>query len=163
MKREDNSDHDADDAKLTTKDGSNDGVNGVEKKEAQDVKLNMKEGPTTAPSNLEDTYKAEMPEDPLERIALAFCDRDGPLVGEFNEMVEAEEIANNDWEGFLQKKFRNMMNTGEVEDDDFKGFLQKMHEREVAATEPAPTASKRGRKGKKGSVHHSAVHEYNCY
>lgn len=105
--------------------------------------------------------KAEMPEDPLEQISLAFCDRDGPLVSDFNQMVEAQEVSGDDWDGFLQKKFRNLVKAGEVADNDFRGFLQKMHRREMAANEPEAVASKKIRRGKPGWVYQSALWNYN--
>lgn len=119
------------------------------------VKMEGNEG---AKTDIEDTYRAQKPEDPLEQIASAFCDRDGPLVSDFNDMVEAQEVEGSDWDGFLQKKFRNMIDAGEIAEENFSGFLQKMHEREVAFKQPAPKAPKRGRKGKNLSV--SSVNVY---
>jgi hypothetical protein len=124
----------------------------LKKEEDRDIKIHADEDPATVSENAEDTYKAEMPVDPLEQIVSAFCDKDGPLVSDFNEMVEAQDIAGNDWEGFLQMKFRNMVDAGEIADDDFNSFLLKMHEREVAFREPAPVAPRKGRKGKNALV-----------
>jgi hypothetical protein len=120
----------------------------IDVKPARKVESNKMESNENFKIDTEDMYKTQKLEDPLEQIASAFCDRDGPLVSDFNKMVETKEVSGNDWDGFLQKKFRNMIDAGEVADDDFNGFLQKMHEREVAFREPARVAPKKARKSK---------------
>ncbi len=160
-KKEEN-DCDVQKVKSISKHDKHEEVNGMKKEEEQDAKVDAQENPLNASENAEDNYNSKMPEDPLERIALAFCDREGPLVGDFNEMVEAQEVAGDDWDGFLQKTFQSMVDAGKVADDDFNGFLQKMYEREVAFRERASVSTKKGRKGKTASVHPSTVYNY-CY
>ncbi len=117
------------------------------KKEENGDSIDVKEEDKYGDS-VEDNRR-DMPNDPLQRISDAFCDKDGPLVSDYNEMVSAGEVTDKDWTGFLQKKFQVMLGSGEVGDGDWNGFLRKMHEREVAAAETRDVVPKKSRKAKK--------------